>query len=85
VDLDAASRERCRSRQDVGAAAVASDTERQDVWVFGEEQEIANAAGAAVLDKRALHRQRVGVGNQSQAADFDKPHFRFQISEFRLI
>ena len=42
-------------------AAVAADAERQDVRMLEEQQHVADAAGAAILDERALQRERLGV------------------------
>ena len=54
VDVDAASRQRIGRGQDVRAAAVTANAEREDVGMFDEEQEIADAAVPALLDERAL-------------------------------
>ena len=58
------------------AAAVAADAERQHVRMLDEEQEIANAAGLAILDERALHRERLSVSNNSQSAYFNRFHLQ---------
>ena len=41
------------------ASAVAANAERQDVRMFDEQQRVADPAGAAVLDQRALQRERL--------------------------
>ena len=46
-----------RRRENVRAAAVAPDAEREDGRVLEQQQEIGNATGAALLDQRALQRR----------------------------
>jgi hypothetical protein len=41
--------------------------------VFDEEEEIANATRAAIVNERTLQRERVSVGNQANPADLDVP------------
>jgi hypothetical protein len=59
VHFDAERRKRFGSGKDVSAAAVAADAERQHVWVFDEQQEVADAIRAAVFHELALDRERV--------------------------
>jgi hypothetical protein len=51
--------------------------------MFEEEQRVANPAGAPVLDKRSLKRQRIGVRHAAQPADAERspvfPHPLFQL------
>ncbi len=56
-NLDAAGASASGSRQDVRASTVAADAERQDVGMFDEEQQVAERAGPAILDQRALQRR----------------------------
>ena len=39
-----------------------------------EQEQIGNAAGAALLDERALQRERLGVGDHAEPADLELPH-----------
>jgi hypothetical protein len=39
--------------------------------VLKKDQEIGDAIGFAVFDERALQRQRIGVRNEAEPADFE--------------
>ena len=53
--------------------------------MFDEEQHVADAGRAAIVDERALQLDRGGVRDMAEVAYFYRSHFRVQISEFRLI
>ena len=53
------------------AAAVAAHAEREHVRMLDEQQQIADAAGAPLLDERALQRERLGVRHEAEPADFE--------------
>ena len=84
VHLDAARRERLRRRQDVRAAAVAADAEREDGRMLDEQQQVADAAGAPLLDQRALQRQRLGVRHEAEATDVERAHHARSTIPYRL-
>jgi len=69
VDLDAARSERLVGRKNVRAAAVAANAERQHVWMFEEEQRIADPAGPTLFNERPLQRERLGVRHATEPAD----------------
>jgi hypothetical protein len=70
VNLDAARGQRRAAGQDVGASAIALDAQRQDVWMFDEQQDVFDASGPPLFDEVPLERQRVCVGNEPQTTDF---------------
>jgi hypothetical protein len=73
VHLDPARRKRFIVRENVGAATVAADTERQHVWVFDEKEQVANTVRATLFHERALYRKRVRVRHQAKPPDLDSP------------
>ena len=72
VHLDAARGQRLGGRENVRSAAVAAHAERQDVRMLDEQQQIADAARAPLLDERALQRQRVGVRHEAEPPDLER-------------
>ena len=44
--------------------------------MLDEQQQIGIASGAALLDERALQRERLGVRNEPEPADFEGSHQR---------
>jgi hypothetical protein len=72
VNLDAAGCQRAGVRQDVRAAAIAFDAERQDVRVFDEKEHVARSPGAAILDERALKLERLAVPYAPETADLER-------------
>ena len=60
-------------REHVRAIVPDLGPERDDRRVFEEEELIGNLAGLARLDQPLLQRQAVGVGDDAEAADFERP------------
>jgi len=73
VDLDAARGERLRRGENVRAATVAADAERQHMGMFEQQQHLVDAAGPSLLDERALQRERVSVRDALQPAHIEHP------------
>ena len=69
MHLDAARRQQLRRRNQVRPRSLSLDPERDDVRVFEEKKEIRNAAGAPLLDERALHLICRRVRDDSEPAD----------------
>jgi hypothetical protein len=74
VHSDAEFSQACVSGHNVGAAAVAFDTECDDSWMLQEQQQIRDVSRAALLDEAPLHDKRFVVGNNTKAADFKLAH-----------
>lgn len=83
VHLDAARREKVGISEDVRSTAVAANAERQDVRVLDEQELVVNCSRLALVDERALQRQRLGVRDTPQATD-DQTTFGSQFSSVRL-
>ena len=60
--------------QNVRAPAVAAHAKGQDVRMLDEQQHVVDAARAALLDQRALQRERLRVGDATEAPDLETPH-----------
>ena len=71
-DLDAARRERVSVREDVRAAAVSSTPSVRTGGCCRSSSSVGDATGAALLDERALQRERLGVGNDAETADLER-------------
>ena len=69
-DFDPFRTKRVEIHEDVRSAAVAPDPDSQDVRMLDEQQRIADATGAAILDERALQLERLGVGNEAEITEF---------------
>src|SRR5687767_2959177 len=72
-DFDAELRETLGRGQHIGTAAVALHAKRDDRGMLQQDQEIWNAAGAALLDELALKCQSLAVGNETETADLEGP------------
>ena len=72
--LDAARGQVVVGRENVRPAAVAAHAEREDGRMLDQQQQIADRAGAPLLDERALQRERVGVRHQAEAPDLEGSH-----------
>ncbi len=69
VDGDASRLEQRGRGEDVRAASVASDAEREHVGVLEQQQLVVNRAGFSLLHERALQRQRVVVRDAAKPTD----------------
>jgi hypothetical protein len=72
VDLDAARHEVVGRGENVRAAAVAAHAERDDVRMLDEQQQIADAPLAPLLDERPLQRERLAVRQETEASDLKR-------------
>src|SRR5262249_18280805 len=70
VHVDSTAGQRVVGRENVRSAAVPADAERQDVWMFDEKQEIADAARPTVFPERARHLEPAAVRHQPEASNF---------------
>ena len=70
VHLDATRGEQLRRRNQMRPRDRSLRAERDDVWVLEEKKQIRNAAGAPLLDERALHLICRRVRDDAKAADF---------------
>ena len=61
-------------RQDVRAAAVAAHAEREDVRMFDEQQQIADAAGRRSSTSARCSASASRVRHEAEAADFEPDH-----------
>ena len=66
VDVDASSRKLIGRGEDVAAPAVPPHAERQDVWMFEEEQQIVHLTSLPFIDERALQRECVVVRDEPE-------------------
>jgi hypothetical protein len=74
VDLDTELRQALGRGQDVRSPAVSFHAERDDGRMLQQQEQIGHTLGPPLLDERALHRERVGVGDDPEPADFKGPH-----------
>src|SRR5205807_2704998 len=61
--------------QDVRTSAIAPHTERDDMRMLDEQQQIARAPGAPIFHERPLHRERLRIWNQAETPDLESPHY----------
>src|SRR5262249_59112254 len=66
VDRNAARGEHFRARDDMRTPAVAANADRDHVWMFHQEERVADAAGPPLFDERALHLERLVVADQAK-------------------
>jgi hypothetical protein len=74
VDFDAARRQRLGRDENVRPAAVAAHANRQNWWMLNEQQHIPDNVLAAFFNQRALQRQRILIGDHSEATDCKGTH-----------
>ena len=72
VDFDTSTREHLVRRENVRASTVSPNAEGQDVGMFDEEQHVADAARAAILDERSLERERFTVRHEPKPSHLDR-------------
>ena len=72
VDLYPTSCQLISTRQDVSPPAIVSNTERQDVRMLDEQQDIRDAVALPVFDERSLKRESIRVRDQSQTTYFQR-------------
>jgi hypothetical protein len=71
VDLDAEVGKPFSRGDDVRAAPVALDAQRDDRRMLKEKEEINDASRAPLLDQRPLHGKGISVGNEAKTANFE--------------
>ena len=73
-DLNPARGKRLRRRQDVRTSAVTAHAQRQHRGMFDQQQLIADGIRATLFNQFTLERQRLGITDHSQPANFKWLH-----------
>jgi hypothetical protein len=71
--LDAVAREFLRRGDDVGPIVACLDPERDDGRMLEEQQLIGDRTGPARVDELLLERERLGVADEPQPSDLERP------------
>ena len=75
VNINPELRQVFRSGDDVRPAAVALYAKRDDRWMLEQQKQIGDAVGLALFDQFLLQRQSVGIRNESETPDLERPHY----------
>src|SRR5262249_189384 len=81
-DVDAQRFQMIVRGDDIRAAPVALDAQRDDARMLQEDPQVRPPGPAGLFGERALHRERVGVGNDAEAPDFKWTHYTSLGSKF---
>jgi hypothetical protein len=81
VGLHSAPTEQLLGRNEVGTRSVQLHTERDDVRMLEQQQEIGNATGATLFHESPLHLRRSRIWHHAEMTDFQRAHELTRLQE----
>ena len=84
-DLDTSCGQRFWCRQDVRGTHLPLHAERNDVRMLEEQKKVPDTTGAALFHERLLKRERLAIGDSSEAPDFHRSHYLRCIAKLRIL